>query len=121
MGTIHFHREQVELAVKLIETKSKYDDINEISTMISTAKPAVEFVNAAKMLDKRINKEYPEINEIHKKASNMVKHVYLYQEKSQSEYDVGLNSNLYGILASALLIMHKYLGDKKHENNKNYN
>ena len=71
MGTIHFYREQVELAVKLIDSKSKYDDIKalndvtQINAMINTAKPTVEFVNAAKQLDKRINKDYPEINEMH--------------------------------------------------------
>lgn len=64
---IHFYKEQVEFALKLIEIKSKYDDIKaskditEINTMINTAKPTVEFVNAAKQLDERINADYPEI------------------------------------------------------------
>ena len=74
---IHFYKEQVELAVKLVDIKSKYDDIKaskdvaEIEAMIHTAKPTVEFVNAAKQLDKRINEDYPEINEMHNIASNM--------------------------------------------------
>ncbi len=112
MGMIHFYKEQVELAVKLIEIKSKYDDIkasndvSEINTMINTAKPTVEFVNAAKQLDKRINEDYPEINEMHNIASNMANSASISQDKSFSEYDAilkDLNSDLYGILASVLL------------------
>lgn len=109
---IHFYKEQVEFAVKLLEIKSKYDDIKaskditEINTMINTAKPTVEFVNAAKQLDKRINADYPEINEMHNIASNMANPVSICQDKSFSEYDAilkDLNSDLYGILASVLL------------------
>lgn len=109
---IHFYKEQVELAVKLIDIKSKYDDIKaskdvtEINTMINTAKPTVEFVNAAKQLDKRINEDYPEINEMHKIASNMANTVGLYQGRLCSEYGAilkDLNSDIYGILASVLL------------------
>lgn len=109
---IHFYKEQVEFALKLIEIKSKYDDIKaskdvtEINTMVNTAKPTVEFVNAAKQLDKRINEDYPEINEMHNIASNMANPVSLCQDKTFSEYDAileSLNSDLYGILASVLL------------------
>ena len=109
---IHFYKEQVELAVKLVDIKSKYDDIKaskdvaEIEAMIHTAKPTVEFVNAAKQLDKRINEDYPEINEMHNIASNMANPVSLCQDKTFSEYDAileSLNSDLYGILASVLL------------------
>ena len=109
---IHFYKEQVELAVKLVDIKSKYDDIKaskdvtEINTMVNTAKPTVEFVNAAKQLDKRINEDYPEINEMHNIASNMANPVSICQDKSFSEYDAileSLNSDLYGILASVLL------------------
>ena len=109
---IHFYKEQVELAVKLVDIKSKYDDIKaskdvtEINTMVNTAKPTVEFVNAAKQLDKRINDDYPEINEMHNIASNMANPVSLCQDKTFSEYDAileSLNSDLYGILASVLL------------------
>lgn len=112
MGMIHFYKEQVELAVKLIDIKSKYDDIKaskdvtEINAMINTAKPTVEFVNAAKQLDKRINEDYPEINEMHNIASNMANPASICQDKSFSEYDAilnDLNSDLYGILASVLL------------------
>lgn len=109
---IHFYKEQVEFAIKLLEIKSKYDDIKaskdvtEINTMINTAKPTVEFVNAAKQLDKRINADYPEINEMHSIASNMANPVSICHDKSFSEYDAilkDLNSDLYGILASVLL------------------
>ncbi len=109
---IHFYKEQVEFAVKLLEIKSKYDDIKaskdvtEINTMINIAKPTVEFVNAAKQLDKRINADYPEIKEMHNIASNMANPVSICQDKSFSEYDAilkDLNSDLYGILASVLL------------------
>lgn len=109
---IHFYREQVELAMKLIDTKSKQDDIkalndlNEINFMINTAKSTVEFVNAARQLNKRINEDYPEINEMHNIASNMANPASLCQNKSYSEYDAilkDLNSDLYGILASVLL------------------
>ena len=109
---IHFYKEQVELAVKLVDIKSKYDDIKaskdvtEINTMVNTAKPTVEFVNAAKQLDKRVNEDYPEINEMHNIASNMANPVSLCQDKTFSEYDAILeilNSDLYGILASVLL------------------
>ena len=109
---IHFYKEQVEFALILIEIKSKYDDIKaskdvtEINTMVNTAKPTVEFVNAAKQLDKRINEDYPEINEMHNIASNMANPVSLCQDKTFSEYDAileSLNSDLYGILASVLL------------------
>ncbi len=109
---IHFYKEQVELAVKLVDIKSKYDDIKaskdvaEIEAMIHTAKPTVEFVNAAKQLDKRINEDYPEINEMHNIASNMANPARICQDKLFSEYDAilkDLNSDLYGILASVLL------------------
>lgn len=109
---IHFYREQVELAKKLIDTKSKQDDIkalndvNEINFVIKTAIPTVEFVNAAKRLNKRINEDYPEINEMHKIASNMTNPIRLRKEKTFSEYDAilsDLNSDVYGILASVLL------------------
>lgn len=109
---IHFYKEQVELAVKLVDIKSKYDDIKaskdvaEIEAMIHTAKPTVEFVNAAKQLDKRINEDYPEINEMHNIASNMANPARLCQDKSFSECDAilkDLNSDLYGILTSVLL------------------
>lgn len=112
MGVIHFYKEQVELAVKLIDGKSKYDDIKalndvtEINTMINTAKPTVEFVNAAKRLDIRINEDYPEINEMHSIASNMAKLARIDQDRLFFEYDAilkDLNSDLYGILASVLL------------------
>ena len=109
---IHFYKEQVELAVKLIDKKSRYDDIkasndvNEIYTMISIAKPTVEFVNAAKQLNKRINADYPEINKMHNIASNMANPESICQDKSFSEYDAilkDLNSDAYGILVSVLL------------------
>lgn len=109
---IHFYKEQVEVALKLIEIKSQYDnikaskDVTEINIMINTAKPTVEFINEAKQLDKRINEDYPEINEMHNIASNMANPVSMCQDKSFSEYDVilkDLNSDLYGILASVLL------------------
>ena len=108
MGMIHFYKEQVEFAVKLIEIKSKYDDIKASKdvTEINTAKPTVEFVNAAKQLDKRINSDYPEINEMHNIASNMANPVSMFQDKIFSEYDAilkDLNNDLYGILASVLL------------------
>lgn len=109
---IHFYREQVELAKKLIDIKSKRDDIKaqddvtEIKSMIKTAIPTVEFVNAAKQLDKRINEEYPEIVGMHKAALNMTNFIKLRQEKAFSEYDAilsDLNSDVYGIYASVLL------------------
>lgn len=109
---IHFYKEQVEFAKKLIDTKSKQDDIkalndvNEINFVIKTAIPTVEFVNAAKRLNKRINEDYPEINEMHKIASNMTNPIRLRKEKTFSEYDAilsDLNSDVYGILASVLL------------------
>ena len=112
MGMIHFYREKVELAVKLIDAKSKYDDIkaqndvSEINMMINTAKPTVEFVNLAKQLNKRIIEDYPEIDEMHTIASNMANSVGLYQGEACSEYDAilkDLNSDIYGILASVLL------------------
>ena len=112
MGVIHFYKEQVELAVKLIDGKSKYDDIKalndvtKINAMINAAKPTVEFVNAAERLDIRINEDYPEINEMHNIASNMAKPARIDQDKLFFEYDAilkNLNSDLYGILASVLL------------------
>ena len=62
MGMIHFYREQIESAVKLIDTKSKYDDIkalndiNKINILINTAKFMEEFVNLTKRLDKKLMK-----------------------------------------------------------------
>lgn len=112
MGMIHFYREYVDLAVKLMDAKSIIDDVkalkdaNEINLMINTAKPTVEFVNAAKQLDRRINADYPEINEMHNIASNMANHINVCQNKMYAEYDAilkDLNSDLYGILASVLL------------------
>lgn len=109
---IHFYKEQVEFAVKLIDIKSNYDDIKaskdvaEIKTMIHTAKPTVQFVNAAKRLDKRINEDYPEIADMHKIASNLANPLKLCQEKVFSEYNAilsDLNSDVYGIYASVLL------------------
>ena len=111
MGKIHFYREYVDLAVKLMDAKSKIEDIkalkdvNEINFMINTAKPTVEFVDAAKQLDRRINADYPEISEMHNIASNMTGHISTCQNKTYSEYDAilkDLNSDLYGILASII-------------------
>ena len=112
MGMIQFYREQVESAVKLIDIKSKYDDIkalndiNKINILINTAKLMEEFVNLTKLLDKKINEDYPEIDEMHKIASTMANSVSLHQGESCSEYDTilkDLNSDIYGILASVLL------------------
>lgn len=109
---IHFYREQVELAKKLIDAKCKQDDIKalndviEINSMIETARPTVVFVNAAKRLNKRINEDYPEIDVMHQIALNMTNPKKLRQEKAFSEYDAvlsDLNSDVYGILASVLL------------------
>ena len=75
---IHFYREYVDLAVKLMDDKSEIDDVkaindlNEIKFMVNTAKPTVEFVNSAKLLHKRINEDYPKIDEMHRVASSMV-------------------------------------------------
>lgn len=111
MGMIHFYRDQVEIAKKLIDAKSKQDDIkalndiNEINSMIETAISTVEFVNAAKRLNKRINEDYPEIDAMHRIATNMTNPIKLHQEKAFSEYDAvvnDLNSDVYGILASVL-------------------
>ena len=55
---------------------------------------------------KRINEDYPEINEMHNIASNMENPARICQDKSFPEYDAilkDLNSDLYGILASVLL------------------
>ena len=71
---IHFYREYVDLAVKLMDDKSEIDDVkaindlNEIKFMVNTAKPTVEFVNSAKLLHKRINEDYPKIDEMHRVA-----------------------------------------------------
>lgn len=112
MGKIHFYRVYVDLAVKLMDAKSKIDDVkalkdtNEINYMINTAKPTVEFVNAAKQLDRRINVDYPEISEMYNMASNMASHISTCQNETYSEYDAilkDLNSDLYGILVSILV------------------
>ena len=109
---IHFYREYVDLAVKLMDDKSEIDDVkaindlNEIKFMINTAKPTVEFVNSAKLLHKRINEDYPKIDEMHRVASSMVNPMRLCSKESYSKYDAilaDLNSDMYGILATVLL------------------
>ena len=109
---IYFYREKIELAVNLIEAKNNYDDIkalndvDKINALINTSRPTAEFINSAKRLNKKINKEYPEIGEIHKTASNMANSASSCKDEICSEYDAvlkDLNSDIYGILASVLL------------------
>lgn len=110
---IHFHEELVKLAQKVIDAKSTFDDIkatkdiNEILFAINTAQPTIQFVEAAKQLDRKINEDYPEIAEMHVVASNMANALgIINNENSQSEYDAilqDLNSDIYGICASILL------------------
>ncbi len=109
---IYFYREYVDLAVKLMDDKSEIDDIkaindlNEIKFMVNTAKPTVEFVNSAKLLHKRINEDYPKIDEMHRVASSMVNPMRSCPKESYSKYDAilaDLNSDMYGILATVLL------------------
>lgn len=75
---IHFYREYVDLAVNLMDAKSKIDDVkalndaNEINFMINTAKLTTEFIYMAKRMHKRINEDYSEIEEMHKVASSMI-------------------------------------------------
>ena len=109
---IHFHKQQVELAKRLIDTKSTYDDIkaandlSEINYMFNIAQPTLEFVNAAEQLNERINREYPEIYEMHKVASGMASNLGIQSKKAYSEYDAvleDLKSDIFGILLSVLL------------------
>ncbi|MCM1092306.1 MAG: hypothetical protein NC413_15905 [Muribaculum sp.] len=61
----------------------------------------MQFFNAVKQLDRRINGDYLEINEMHNIASNMAKPARIDQDNSFSEYDAtlkDLNNDLYGIL-----------------------
>lgn len=109
---IHFHREQLEIVERLIDAKSMYDDIkaakdlSDINLMISQAKPTIEFVNAAKQLERRIYNDYPEIAEMYRVASQMSNSVNTYIKIPQSEYTAvldDLRSDKFGIFASVLL------------------
>lgn len=111
---IYFYEEQVEIVNNIIDAKSMFDDIkaandlSDINLFLSQAQPTLEFVNAAKQLDRRINNDYPEIAEMYRVASQISSAVggYRYQKTPKSEYEAildNLNGDKYGIFASVLL------------------
>lgn len=109
---IHFHREHLAIVERLIDAKSIHDDIkaandlSDINLMISQAKPTIEYVDAAKQLDRRIYNDYPEIAEMFRVASQMSNSVNANKKISQSEYTAvldNLKSDKFGIFASVLL------------------
>lgn len=109
---IHFYKEKVELAKKLIDTKSMYDDIKaekdlgEIIFALNNAQPTINFMQKAKQLHRRVNNDYSEINEMHRTAIEMSHVLNIQNEKILMEYDAilaDLRSDMYGICASVLL------------------
>lgn len=109
---IHFYKEKVELAKRLIDAKSIYDDmkaakdLDEISFTLSNAQPTSRFVWDARQLDKRINNDYPEIGEMHRVASEMSNYLKIQKQEILSEYDAilaDLKSDMFGIFISVLI------------------
>lgn len=108
---IHFYKNQVELAERIIDVKSTYDDIkaaddlNEINYMLNIAQPTLDFVNTAKKTHERINRDYPEIKEMHVVAAGMASTLGMQSKMPYSEYDgilENLKSDMFGILLSVL-------------------
>lgn len=109
---IHFYEDLVQLVEKIIDAKSTYDDIKaandlyEIDCAINNAQPTIGFINAAKQLDRRINEDYPEIEEMHRIGSAMASTREKSNATPYSEYEAilkDLNSDRYGIYVSVLL------------------
>lgn len=112
---IYFYEELVTVVKKIIDAKSTSDDIkafndvSDINYVLNIAQPTVEFVYTAKKLDEKINRDYPEINQMHQVAMNMVPFVQENRVNSISEYDAvlkDLRSDKFGIYA-AVLLKHK--------------
>lgn len=112
---IYFYEELVAMVEKIIDAKSTSDDIkafndvSDINYMLNIAQPTAEFICTAKQLNEKINRDYPEINQMHQVAINMVPFVSGNRGNSISEYDAilkDLRSNKFGIYA-AVLLKHK--------------
>ncbi len=112
---IYFYEELVAMVEKIIEAKSTSDDIKafndigDINYMLNIAQPTVEFIYNAKQLNEKINRDYPEINQMHQVAMNMVSFVPGSRGNSISEYDAilkDLRSDKFGIYI-AVLLKHK--------------
>lgn len=109
---IYFYEELAQFALKIIDDKSTQDDIKasfdlgEISNTLDAAIPTQEFIDSANKLHERIQKDYPEIDEMHAVASKMIRISRVGNDETRSEYDIilsDLKSDMYGILASVLL------------------
>lgn len=109
---IYFYSEQIALAKRLIDAKGTHDDIKaakdlaDIDSMLNNVQPTLQFINAAKQLNRRINLDYPEIGEMHKIASGISNMLGMQTEQFRSEFDAileKLNSDRFGIYISVLL------------------
>ena len=77
--------------------------------MLNIAQPTVEFICTAKQLNGRINRDYPEISQMHQVAISMVSFVPQNRGNSMSEYEAvlkDLKSDKFGIYV-AVLLKHK--------------
>ena len=77
--------------------------------MLNIAQPTVDFIYTAKQLNEKINRDYPEINQMHQVAMNMAFFVPRNRINAISEYEAilkDLRSDKFGIYA-AVLLKHK--------------
>lgn len=109
---IHFYGNLKDLALDLIELKSNIDDVKanhdlkELSYVVAMAQPTKDYVETAKNLHEKVNREYPEIKEMCDFALTMQKNrVYNgIKRKTELENIVDcLITDEFGILASVLI------------------
>ena len=112
---IYFHENFKDLALELVNQKGNVDDIKanddltEINNIIVIAKPTEQYIEKAKRLHKRINSDYPEIDEMCNLALTLKSDVNDNETKRKSDIESikdCLITDAFGILAS-VLIEHK--------------
>lgn len=112
---IYFYESLKDLALELIERKGNIDDVKanndltELSNIVAMAQPTKEYIETAKKLHEKVNREYPEIKEMCELALAMQKSMIYNGTKRKTELEDMVDcliTDEFGILAS-VLIKHK--------------
>ena len=112
---IYFYENLKDLALKLIELKSNIDDVKanadlaELSNTVFVAQPTKEYIETAKKLHEKVNREYPEIKEMCDLAMTLQKNMFCNGVKRKTELEDIVDcliTDEFGVLAS-VLIKHK--------------
>lgn len=108
----YFHENLKDLALRLVEAKSNVDDekaerdLIELSNTVSMAQPTKEYIEHARELHEKINREYREIKELCDVASTMSNDQILPSTNNKTELENikdCLITDEFGILASVLI------------------